>query len=181
MARQLFISEKYVKDNSVINENVDVKLIRPTIWDAQEQHIEEILGTDLYDDLLAKIESDTLNADETTLVNKYIAEALRLWVVFEFVLIGEYKMRNKAVVKQNSENSQPLDYTENRYYRDYWRKKAEFKTERLVAYLCDNTDLFPKYLTNSDASDLHPRDNGWSPSLYLGIGHEKKCEVENKS
>ena len=35
MATALFISEDYVKQQSIIDENVDVKLIRPTIIDCQ--------------------------------------------------------------------------------------------------------------------------------------------------
>ena len=37
MAVGLFISENYLKDNTVIDENVDMQLLLPTIWMAQEQ------------------------------------------------------------------------------------------------------------------------------------------------
>jgi len=50
----LFISETYVKNNTLIDENVDMRLILPSIKDAQELRIHPILGTPLYDDLKAK-------------------------------------------------------------------------------------------------------------------------------
>ena len=44
----LFVSETYIKNNSVIDENVDMRLILPAIRDAQELRIHPILGTPLY-------------------------------------------------------------------------------------------------------------------------------------
>ena len=47
----LFISEQYVKNTTLIDENVDVRLILPSIKDCQELRIHPILGTPLYEDL----------------------------------------------------------------------------------------------------------------------------------
>jgi len=65
----LFISETYVKNNSVIDENVDVRLILPSIRDAQELRMHPILGTPFYNDLRDKIAAGTLNADEINLLD----------------------------------------------------------------------------------------------------------------
>ena len=72
----LFISETYVKNNTLIDENVDMRLILPSIKDAQELRIHPILGTPLYDDLKAKITAGTLNADEVTLLDDYVAPSM---------------------------------------------------------------------------------------------------------
>ena len=50
MSRVLFISESYVKDNTVLDENVDAKLLRNVIEDVQRIKFEQYLGTDLYND-----------------------------------------------------------------------------------------------------------------------------------
>lgn len=168
MSKILFISEEYVKSNSVLDENIDVKTIRPTIYDCQRDYLKPILGTDLYDKLISDISGSTLTGNYLTLVNDYIAECLLKWVVFEFNIVGLYKYRNKSVSKQNSENSQPVDYTEQRYLMDYWQKKAETRSQDITDYLCANSDLFPEYLSNSDDDDLYPNAYNYSTSIYLG-------------
>ena len=116
MSKILFISESFVKENSVLDENIDVKIIRPTIYDAQRDYIKPILGTDLYDKVISDIAGSTLAGNYLTLVDDYIADCLLKWTIFEINIVGLYKYRNKSISKQNSENSQPVDYTGQRYF-----------------------------------------------------------------
>jgi len=72
-ANILFISETTLKDRSLLQDNVDPKLIRPTIKQAQDMYIEPILGTGLYQELQTQIEDATvsvLNAKLHTLMDK---------------------------------------------------------------------------------------------------------------
>ena len=104
----LFISEAYVKNTTLIDENVDMRLILPSIRDCQELRIHPILGTPLYDDLKAKITAGTLNSDETNLLDNYIAPAMAQWTVYECSTSMLFKYRNKSVATKSSENSQPI-------------------------------------------------------------------------
>ena len=74
----LFISEQYVKNTTLIDENVSVKLILPSIKDCQELRIHPILGTPFYEDLKTKITAGTLNSDEVNLLDTYILP--QLWL-----------------------------------------------------------------------------------------------------
>jgi len=56
----LFITEQFIKDNTLIDGNVDMKYITITIADAQRMHILPILGTALYNELDAQIVAGTL-------------------------------------------------------------------------------------------------------------------------
>jgi len=168
MSKILFISESFVKDNSVLDENIDVKIIRPTIYDAQRDYIKPILGTDLYDKVISDIAGSTLAGDYLTLVDDYIADCLLKWVIFEINIVGLYKYRNKSVSKQTSENSQPVDYTGQRYLMDSWKAKAETRSQDITDYLCANSDLFPEYLSNSDDDDIYPNQYNYTTSIYLG-------------
>jgi hypothetical protein len=170
MAKILFITEDFVKQNSQLDENVDMKLIRSTIYDAQRDYILPILGTDLYNKLTSDISGSTLTGNYLSLTNDYVAEALLKWVIFELQFVLLYKMRNKNVSKQNSENSSPVDYTEHRYLMDHWRAKAETRSEDITRYLCANTDLFPEYTSNSDPEDIKPHGSNYTTSIYLGDG-----------
>ena len=83
MAEVLFISEDYIKSNTIIDENVDVKLLLPTVLDVQNLELHTCIGTGLYDDLKTKIAGNTTNADEDTLIKSYIAPMLLKYVMVD--------------------------------------------------------------------------------------------------
>jgi radical SAM superfamily enzyme YgiQ (UPF0313 family) len=168
----LFISENYVKNNSLIDENVDVRLILPSIRDSQELRIHPILGTPLYEDLKTKISGGTLTADDITLLDNYIAPSMLQWTMYECSASMLFKYRNKSVGTKSSENSQPIDFQDLQFLRDEWKNKAEERDKRLINYLCENDNLYPKYKEDSD--DLYPKKTAYQTSFYLG-GDYSNC------
>ncbi len=169
----LFISETYVKNNSVIDENVDVRLILPSIRDAQELRLHPILGTPFYNDLKDKITGGTLNADEINLLDNYVAPSMLQWTLYECSASMLFKYRNKSVSTKNSENSQPISYQDLQFLRDEWRNKAEERDQILINYLCDNSKLFPKY--NESSNDLTPKKTAYQTGFWLGGAKSTYC------
>lgn len=168
MARALFINENFLKENSEIDENVDQKLINPTIFLVQKKYIEKTLGTVLYNDLAAKIIAGTLAGDDLTLVNEYIADAMIYWCMHELQVPLTYKFRNKSVNRNTDPNSQPASFEEHKYLRDYYKPNAQYFTERLEKYLCANSTLYPLYCTEDAIDELSPRDTPPQIAVYLG-------------
>ena len=164
--RVLFISERFVKSNSEIDSNVSSTLIRPTVWYCQKEYIERSLGTELYNDLIAKVLADTLAGNDLILVNQYLADALLFWVRHEIQVPLLYKFRNKSVGKNTDPNQQPVDHSEHLYLKSYYKNKAEYFTGRMEKYLCANSTLFPLWLDCStegiDAKKTDP-----TISIYL--------------
>lgn len=167
--RVLFISERFVKSNSEIDSNVSSTLIRPTVWYCQKEYIERSLGTELYNDLIAKTLLDRTLAtypNYLALVNGYLADALLFWVRHEIQVPLLYKFRNKSVGKNTDPNQQPVDHSEHLYLKSYYKNKAEYFTGRMEKYLCANSTLFPLWLDCStegiDAKKTDP-----TISLYL--------------
>ena len=114
----LFISESYLKNNTLVDDNVDQRLIIPSISVVQDMQLHPILGTPLYEDLKTKITASTLNADETTLINDYIAKMLLQWTMYELTLSMLFKYRNKSVATKSSDNSQPIDYQDLQFFQN---------------------------------------------------------------
>ena len=86
--RTLFISEKYIKENSAIDENTDYKKILPSVWRCQRQYIEPLLGTKLYEYLLVEVldlinNSVPLDANDKILIDDYIRDAHLYWLEYE--------------------------------------------------------------------------------------------------
>ena len=67
MANVLFISEATLKAETVISENVDPKILIPTIKEAQNIYILPLLGTNLYNDLVTNVSANTLSSAYITL------------------------------------------------------------------------------------------------------------------
>lgn len=175
MARALFISEKYVKENSVVDDNVDMKLILPTIWQCQRQYIEAYLGSQLYDSIASSIIAGTLAGDDLTLVNEYVADALLYWVVYELQVPLTFKMRNVGTSKERSDFSDPIDLKQLARIENRFKKKAEYFSERLTSYLCANTDLYPLYLRTVNSDDIIPENGKPTTSVFLGSTAMPKC------
>lgn len=168
MTKAYFISETYIKENSLVDENVDMKIMKSIIWDAQFDYMLPILGTDLYNKIISDINGSTLTGDYLTLVNDYVAPALVKWVMYELVPSMSYKYRNKSVSKQRGDNSDFIDYKEVSKEQDRWRSKAESRSQRITKYLCVNSDLFPEYTSNDSFDDVQPNRNNYTSGIFLG-------------
>ena len=175
MARPIFISEGFFKENSAVDENVDMKQINPTIWQCQIQHIQNVLGTKLYDKILSDISASTLTGDYLTLVDDYCADALVYWVMYEVQIPLLFKFRDKNVSKKSSDNAFPISTKELARIENRYKDKAEFFTKRISDYLCTNSTLFPEYNTEVDIDEVRPQNGRATVSVYLGDESSSIC------
>ena len=93
----LYISVQGIKDRTGLHANVDEKLILPEIKTAQDMYILPALGSTLYNKLQSAINTSTLNADETILLNNYIADCLIYYVMSELPMGLSYQFYNKGL------------------------------------------------------------------------------------
>ena len=169
MTSGLFISEKFVKNNSALDENVDMKKILPTIWQSQVQYIQSYLGTVLYDDLEAKVIAGTLAGNDLILVNKYISNALLYWTLYELQIPLLFNFRNKSTATNNSDYSNPIGTKELARIENRMKDKAEFFSERLTDYLSAKANLYPLYMKANTSADMLPELGRPTVSVYLGL------------
>jgi hypothetical protein len=169
MAQVLLISEKYLKDTTYIDENVDVKLLRNVIADTQEYKIHQILGTALFNEVKSQIELSTLTVLNTTLLNTYIAPSLKYWTLSEGALIFNYKIMNKAIMKRSGENAEVVQINELDRLMGYFKERAEFFSERVTKYLIENKLSYPLYCNAGNGYDtIHPNSDNFTQGIYLG-------------
>lgn len=175
MVRALFISEKFLKDHTALDENIDMKKIRPTIYQCQLQYIEALLGTQLYDDLIAKGIAGTLAGDDLILVNNYIADCLTYWCMYELQIPLLFNFRNKSTATNNSEWSSPISTKELDRIESRFKHKAEYFGRKVELYLLANATLYPLYMKSNAIDKLLPQGSAPSVSVYLE-GNEVKCD-----
>jgi hypothetical protein len=148
MAQVDFININTLKENSLIDDNVDAKLLTPTLRVVQDIYLQKILGTPLYEDFKTKITADeTLAAypNHLALMRDYIKNVLIYYVCMHSLHAIRYRMMNKGVMVKNSDNSNPADSLEVKVIKDEFRMFAESYAELLTKYLKENTDTFPLY------------------------------------
>jgi len=172
-----FVTCQYIKNNSPVIAYVSDDELQIFIKVAQDTQIQRVLGTNLMKDLQAKVLANTLSADEIILMEEYIQTATTHATVYEFLLYNHYKITNKGITKQNSENSTSADLNEVNFLRDDVRNKAEYFRERLTKYLQANTTKFPMYFGGVvDASTIVPKRNNYYSGIYTGRGRGGKCD-----
>lgn len=178
-ANILFISEQTLKDRSLLQDNVDPKLIKPTIKQAQDMFIEPILGTGLYLELQDQINADDVTTLNATLLNNYITDCLCWYVASEMVMSLGFKLTNKNVLKKTSENSDVPSISELFDVMEYYKNKAEWYAQRITNYLCENNTDYPLYDNPGNGVDtIHPNITSYSNGFYLG---DSKKEYKNYS
>jgi hypothetical protein len=150
MIYSAFITLKYLKDNSPVLAYVNEDELSVYIRPAQDVYIQKALGTKLYYGLMEKVDNQSLNSNDLDLLTKYIQPALVWWTTMEFALYANYKFTNKALSKQNSDNSEPSELNEVNYVTTSLRQKAQYFTDRLTKHLMGNTVTFPEYLEMID-------------------------------
>jgi len=166
----LFISEDKLKDLTAINLNVSVNLIRPYILQAQKLYIETKLGTDLNQKLKDLIVAGTVgavgNEAYKTLLDDFIPEVLVNFSFYHAIPFLRFKIENGNIYSKTSETGNALSTEEAQHLREEVRNTAEYYTERMIDYICNNNSLFPEYNTNTGA-DVDPDRNAYYNGMNL--------------
>lgn len=163
-----FITTKYIKDNTPVLGYVNDDELRNFIRPAQDVYISRVLGTTLYETLENNILNNSLTSDQVNLLRSYIQPALQYWVIYEYILWSNYKLTNKAVSKQNSDNSSPSELGEVSHLKESIRNWAEYYNQLITNYLKDNPNLFPEYLAGgSGFSNKYPKSDNYFWGMYV--------------
>jgi hypothetical protein len=164
MATALFIKREDLVRNSILDGNVDTDKFIQYIRIAQDIHIRNYLGTDLYNKISSDIISSSLSGDYLELVNTYIQPMLIHYAMVDYLPFAAYQVKNGGVFKHRSENGDAATKEEIDYLVQRERDIAEYYTRRFIDYMSFNQESFPEYYTNSN-DDIHPDTNstfqGW--------------------
>ena len=157
MTDVFLISETYIKENTTIGQNVDIKDIRTNILIAQDIYLQDILGTNLYEYILSGYTNEILTDDEILLVEK-IKPAVAYRAAENSLPNLNYQIKNKGVQTQFSDYSQSVDIEVLRMLRNEMKNKAEFYETRLQKFLTNNSSKYTLYHNNTDV-DIKPSKN----------------------
>ena len=155
MATALFVSRDEIIKFTALNGNIDTDSFIQWVKIAQDIHIQNYLGTKLFNKINNDIVAGTLAGNYLSLTNVYVKPMLIHWSMVEYLPFAAYTIANKGVYKHNSENSDTVSKEEVDFLVEKERSIAENYTRRFIDYMSFNNSLFPEYNTNSNA-DVYP-------------------------
>ena len=157
--KAIFITTKDIKRYSILDGNVDNDKFNQFVEIAQDIHIQTYLGTDLYEKIQELIINDTIgaviNSDYKLLLDTYIKPMHVHWSSVEFMPYMAYTVANGGVYKHSAESSESVDINEIDKLTERSRTTAQWYTDRMISYLCNNSTDFPEYTSNS-SEDIYP-------------------------
>jgi len=162
--RILFISEDKIKENSLIQLNVDGKVLSQSIYDTQFSHLREITGDTLYSQLLdavAATKADPpvpLTGDIRTLLLDYIQPFLSRAVLLKLLINLHYRVTDKGVLKYNDSQATSISPQELEYARNQLENEANAFKRILIKYL---KEKFNDAGCESRDEDTTSRAIGW--------------------
>jgi hypothetical protein len=168
MAKALFITRQDLVTFTSANGNLDVDKFLPYVRLASDIHMQNYLGTELYEKIESLIEAGTLtellNPNYYNLVNNYLKDMLIYFSMVEYLPFAGVNITNNGIFSTQPENSTVLDKDRVNSLVEKSRDTAQHYTRRMIDYLCYNNNLFPEYNSNSNG-DMYPDDKadfgGW--------------------
>lgn len=148
MENVFLVSENSLKAANYIDYNIKGEVLIPAITFVQDDIVENLLGTKLYEKLLSLINSDTINESENSkykeLLDGYLFKLIAYSVIAELQVPLSYQTRNKGNVQSSDERVSNAFMTEVKYTENHYRNRADLYRIRLSDYLyCNNKD-FPE-------------------------------------
>jgi len=170
MSYILFISESKLKSSTAISLSVDNAILLPYVLQSQRLYVKTKLGSDLYEKLEALIVAGTVNAAGNeayaTLLNDYIGSQLPNYALYHAIPFLRFKIEGGNIYSKTSENGTSLTTEEAQHLREEVLNTAQYFTERMIDYICNNSSLFPEYTTSSGA-DVQPSHSAYFNGLHI--------------
>ena len=155
MAKILFISETYIKDNTPLTNNIDVEQIVPHIAFSQDSEVQSMLGTTFYNELQDSYSAQTLTVKETELVGH-----IKIWLAWlssaNAIPLLNMQLRNKGVIKFKDDTLDQAEAIDGKYITSVLKQRADFYGNIVSNYLCNNSQYFPSYVTPASDANLIP-------------------------
>lgn len=149
MTTTFIISEEKLREFTDINDNLDSKLIKNGVREAQDIYLQRLTGTSLYEQILLKIDTNTLTGNYQLLVDDFIQPFLIYAAYWELLDAVYTRPRNNGLLQPTGgENSEKADGTWYNRKRQAVENKREYYAERLTNYLIQNQNDFPELNDN---------------------------------
>ena len=159
-----FISVKFLKEETTLHENVDDKLVKIAIKEAQEITIRDVLGSSLYNLIQSQLPSSLTSAN-ITLMDSYIIPCLKYYTLAEIITNLQYKLANSSIMTRDAQGGRTVGLSDIGILKGEYNAKGEYYKERLINYICLNIALYPTY--NTGVQEINPKTKNFTGNIYF--------------
>lgn len=163
----LLISEKYIKDNFNIDDNLSPKYIMSAIRQAQNSGLKPVLGSKLYKAILSMVSTGEIKLTENELYKSILDEAqdfLGYETISRILVMHSAKIENLGVIKTKDDNTDNASLDELLFLKDYYQSQSDYTKKQLQEYILSIKDELPKELICKDMV----LDSAYSGGVFLG-------------
>jgi len=166
----LLVSEQRMKQWTSLDNNIRIDVLTPSIIQAQDQFIQDSVGTPFYRRLKGGVIANDLNANEEMFLKDYIGPTLIQYALYLLLPSLKYKMVEKGILNGTSEETQPTSLDEMKYLREGALDTAQFYNKRMLEFLQDNPNMFPLYQNPTPNDGMTPnRQNPYFSGIQTNI------------
>lgn len=148
MNKVYFISEKNLRAQSLINDNVDSTYLNSAILTAQTTNLKEVIGSTLYKKIEDLVISGDIKTEEhaiyQTLLDDYIQPYLINRIMSDICVPLHYKARNAGIVVNADQHFQSASLNEVEYVKNYYEHLSVFNANRVIEFIIKNKDIIPE-------------------------------------
>lgn len=184
MKQDIFlIDEEYLKQLTSVSDNLDSKMIKPCVYDAQCIHLQPIIGTKLFDKVCTIVENNAVDAIENAaykeLLEDYIQPYLLQKVQELLVPTMFYKTRNSGNVQYYDNSQNQVQLKEMQWVMQRFANNANFLSQRMSDWLCAHHSNVPEYCQVDSVADMHSgRDNQNYCSIHLNGDNKRDTSIK---
>lgn len=136
------ISENTLKDFSLLDNNLSWGYIQPTLKYVQDLKMTELLGRDMYNDIMKEVRDNNVSEKYKTILDDYIRYVL-LWGIMSHIQIPlNYKFRNQGMTQNENQDGRVQYLSEIQYTKEFYINTASFYEKELLNFLKNNRSTY---------------------------------------
>lgn len=171
------IDEEYVKQMSSVSDNLDSKMIKPCVYDAQIIHLQPIIGTKLFDRVCGMVDDCSIDAEANEKYKELLVDYIQPYLlqkVQELLVPTMFmKTRNAGNVQYYDNSQNNVQLKEQQWIMQRFANNATFLSERMVDFITANRSYLREYCQCDSVADMHSgQDNqNFCPIHLDGSGY----------
>lgn len=140
----LLTNENIIKSTTNMFENISGNYLLPSIVQAQDIDLEEIIGTELKNELQRQVFNNNFKNLYKTLLDDYIQPFLTYSSIVRLIPIVSYKIGNAGVMTTADEKMNPLQSNQIDKIKAEYQNIADVYKNRLQRFLLKNFNEIPE-------------------------------------
>jgi len=148
MAELLFITPQEMTCSTILSGNTDTDKFVFCIANVQLTTIEPLLGSQLYDKIVADKTANTLSGLYLELYNDFIKPITKNESVAQYIEIASYMVDNAGIYKHTGDKIEVVDKQEVQFLAGKYKNMAQMYVIRFNKWICKN--YLPEYKCYQD-------------------------------